>query len=262
MSSEGSLIVEVREDVLWVRIDRPQQRNALSRALLREIGAAFSRHAGDAGLKAAVLTGEGSQAFAAGGDLREFASLRSERAASELFSTAQHALDEVRRFPLPVVAALNGIAVGGGAELAVACDFRVAARHASIGYVHGRLNISTGFGGGTDLMRLLGPSRALLCMLRAEVLSADEARALGLIDDVAAEGEALDDCVTRFVAPVRGRTPQVIRACKAMALAARTGATAEERLCTELAGFVATWCAPEHWSAAERVLARGRSERP
>ena len=230
------LVVEQAEDLLRVRINRPDKRNALSRAVLSELGAAFSRHAGDTSLKAAVLTGAGAKAFAAGGDLREFAALRSEQDAAELFSDAHRALEQVRRFPVPVIAALNGLAVGGGAELALACDFRVAAAHATLGFVHGRLNISTGFGGGADLMRLLGASRGLLCALRAEVLSAADARSAGLVDEVAREGESLEQCVMRFLEPIRRQVPQVIRSYKAMALAERQGMDAEQRFRTELAG--------------------------
>jgi enoyl-CoA hydratase len=250
------IVVERAHDVLRVRIDRAEKRNALSRAVLSELGAAFSLHAGDTSLKAAVLTGAGEKAFAAGGDLREFAALRSEQDAAELFSDAHRALEQVRRFPVPVIAALNGLAVGGGAELALACDFRVAAAHATFGFVQGRLNISTGFGGGTDLMRLLGASRGLLCALRAEVLSAADARSAGLVDEVAKEGESLEQCVARFLEPIRRQVPQVIRSYKAMALAERQGVDAEQRFRTELAGFVETWTHADHWAAADQVLAK------
>lgn len=260
MNGSASLIVEHSEDVLWVRINRAERRNALSRAVLAELGEIFAGRAGEQTLKAAVLTGEGDKAFAAGGDLREFAGIRSEEEAAALFRTAHRALDQVRRFPVPVVAALNGLAVGGGAELALACDFRVAVPHASIGFIHGRLDISTGFGGGTDLMDLIGASRALLCALRADVLSAREARALGLIDEVADEGESLEQCVSRFLAPIRKQAPQVIRAYKSMAIAAHTNRPRDERVETELEGFVSTWCNADHWAAAERVLNKMGSE--
>jgi enoyl-CoA hydratase len=261
ISAAPNVLVERSDDILWVRINRAARRNALNRAVLSELEDTFASRVAGRSLKAAVLTGEGEQAFAAGGDLHEFAKIVSEHEALELFRAAHRALDAVRRFPVPVVAALNGLAVGGGAELAVACDFRVASPRASIGFIHGRLNISTGFGGGTDLMRLLGASRALLCMLRAEVLTAHEAHALGLIDEVAAEGESLEDCVDRFLMPIRRQAPQVVRACKAMAIAGRTDRTAEERLRTELDGFVATWCNDDHWAAAGRVLKTGRGVR-
>jgi len=251
-----NIVVERAQDVLRVRIDRAEKRNALSRAVLSELASVFSLHVGDTSLKAAVLTGAGDKAFAAGGDLREFAALGSEQDAAKLFSDAHRALEQVRRFPVPVIAALNGLAVGGGAELALACDFRVAAAHATLGFVQGRLNISTGFGGGADLMRLLGASRGLLCALRAEVLSATDARSAGLIDEVAGEGESLEQCVMRFLEPIHRQVPQVIRAYKAMALAERQGMGADERFRVELAGFVETWTHADHWAAADRVLTK------
>lgn len=242
----ADLSISRERDVLRVRLERPEKRNALSRSLLAEIGATFADHAADPALKAAVLTGAGERAFAAGGDLRELAAVRGEAEAMALFRDARAALDEVRAFPLPVVAALNGVALGGGAELALACDFRVAAAHAQVGFVQARLNISTGFGGGADLMRLLGPSRGLLAALRAEVLDARAAQALGLVDEVAAAGESLEDCLERFLAPLRARAPQVIRAYKAMAISPDA----------EMEGFVRTWTHPDHWAAADKALAK------
>jgi enoyl-CoA hydratase len=260
MAAFEHIVVEQAEDLLRIRINRPEKRNALSRAVLSELASAFALHAGDTSLKAAVLTGAGDKAFAAGGDLREFATLRSERDAAELFTGAYRALEQVRRFPVPVIAALNGLAVGGGAELALACDFRVAAAHATLGFVQGRLNISTGFGGGTDLMRLVGASRGLLCALRAEVLNAAEARSAGLIDELAGEHESLEQCVMRFLEPIRRQVPQVIRSYKAMALAERQGLDAEQRFLAELAGFVDTWTHADHWTAADRVLAKASNQ--
>jgi enoyl-CoA hydratase len=254
----SNLAVEKRNCVLHVRIDRADKRNALSRAVLADLADVFAAHASDATLKAAVLTGAGDKAFAAGGDLREFARIRDERGAQELFDGANRALESVRRFPVPVIAALNGLAVGGGAELAVACDFRVAASHAAIGFVQARLNISSGFGGGTDLVRLLGPARALLCGLRAEILPAPKAKALGLLDEVAEAGESLDDCVARFLEPWLRQAPQVIRSYKAMALAERLGLPVDARRQAERAGFVATWVHPDHWAAADRALEKDR----
>lgn len=256
--ASSNLVVETRGGVLRVRIDRAEKRNALSRAVLAELADVFAAHASDATLKAAVLTGAGDKAFAAGGDLHEFARIRDEQATQELFDGSNRALENVRRFPVPVIAALNGLAVGGGAELAVACDFRVAASHAAIGFVQARLNISSGFGGGTDLMRLLGPSRALLCALRAEILPAEKAKAIGLVDEVAAAGESLDDCVTRFLEPMLRQAPQVIRAYKTMALAERLGLPAHARWQAERDGLVATWLHPDHWAAAERALDKDR----
>ena len=117
MSAE-TLLVETAGPVLRVTLNRPEKRNALSRDLLEALRAAFVEHANDAGLRVAVLRGAGEKSFAAGGDLRDLASVRSRDQAAEMAEQAKAALDAIRYFPLPVVAALNGDALGGGAELA------------------------------------------------------------------------------------------------------------------------------------------------
>lgn len=249
------LLIERHEAVLTVRINRPEKRNALSRETLDELGRAFTEHATDTKLTAAVLTGAGDQSFAAGGDLKEFDKLRSAEEAGALFDLANQAFHAIRSFPLPVVAALNGIAVGGGAELAVACDFRLAAPHARIGFVQGRLGLSTGFGGGADLARLLGGRAALRLLLTAEILEPAPAKSLGLIDDICAPGETLEACVIRFLDPVVRQRPQVARAFKSLALAERMGLARGERERQERRCFVETWTHPDHWAAAEKLMA-------
>ncbi|TAK55870.1 MAG: enoyl-CoA hydratase/isomerase family protein [Gammaproteobacteria bacterium] len=243
------LIVERHDSVVWLRINRPASRNALCRKTLAALGSAFAAAATDPALKAAVLSGEGDEAFAAGGDLKELSSVRSPGQAAELFDIASTALDELRHFPVPVIAALNGLALGGGAELALACDFRVAAAHAKIGYIQAQLNISPGFGGGADVMRLLGPSRAMLHCLTGVPLDARQAHAAGLVDQVAAEGESLACSVARFLEPILAQTAQVIRAYKAIAIAERLGLPLAERRKLERDSFAATWTHPDHWAA-------------
>ncbi|HJV84969.1 MAG TPA: enoyl-CoA hydratase/isomerase family protein [Noviherbaspirillum sp.] len=256
MTSTESLIVTISDNVLRVCINRPEKRNCLSRNVLAELGQVFADHSTDTSLRAAVLTGAGDKSFAAGGDLKEFVALRSEEDAQGLFRHANEALSAIRRFPVPVIAALNGVALGGGAELALACDFRVAATHAGMGFVQGKLNISTGFGGGTDLIQLVGAHRALGLLINAEIMDAHKARAIGLIDAVAEQEESLDQCVERFLQPLYAHVPQVLRSFKAQALGQRLGLTRAERERNEQAGFVETWVHPDHWAAADRVLAR------
>lgn len=249
------LRVACANGVLTVCIDRPGARNALSRAVLRELGRAFGAEQAPPDLKAAVLTGTGVDAFASGGDLKELHVVRSAEQAASVFELATTALDAIRDFPVPVIAALNGVALGGGAELALACDFRIAVPHASIGYIQPRLNITSGFGGGADLMRVLGPSRGLLHALRARPLDAHAAQAAGLVDEVAQDGEPLSACVERFLEPVLRLTPNVIRAFKAMAMAERRGASLEQRRALEKQWFLATWTHEDHWSAVEKMVA-------
>lgn len=251
-----NLQAETTAGVLHVTINRPEKRNALSRAVLTELRELFQARADDAAVLVAVLRGAGDRCFAAGGDLRDLSTVRRLDEATAMAEEGKAALDAVRRFPVPVVAALNGDALGGGAELALACDFRVLATHARIGFIHGRLNIATAWGGGVDLLHLLGPARALRLLVRSELVDAETALSLGLADAVTGSGETLDDAVQRFLEPLRRQVPQVTRAYKALAIAARENQSREAMLALETRLFSDTWIHPDHWAAAEKLLAR------
>jgi enoyl-CoA hydratase len=241
--------------VLHVTIDRPEKRNALSRDTLAAMKAAFDGHAGDDTLMAAVLTGAGDRAFAAGGDLHELQGLTTADAIESFTLAARDALDSVRRFPVPVIGALNGDAFGGGAELAMACDLRLAAPHVRIAFLQGRLAISTAWGGGIDLMRLVGTARALDLLASSRMVPAAEAAGLGLVTAVAPADAPFDGFVTGWLESWSHQRPQVMRAFKAQALAERLGLPRGEREAAELAGFVATWLHEDHWRAAEKAIA-------
>ena len=255
-TNESDIRVESSGGILRVTINRPEKRNALSAEVLRSLGEAFSSHRDDRGLRVAILRGAGEQCFAAGGDLRELAAITTLEGAASMARDAKASLETIRQFPLPVVAALNGDAMGGGAELAVACDFRIAAAHARIGFVQGRLNIATAWGGGIDLMRLLGTSRALNLMCRGDMLSGAEASSIGLVDAVAREGQSLDDLISDFIAPILKQAPQVLRAFKAVASGVRAGLSRDELNDIETRMFAQTWVHDDHWTAAEKITSK------
>ncbi|MFQ5755405.1 MAG: enoyl-CoA hydratase/isomerase family protein [Acidiferrobacterales bacterium] len=254
MGKPRLLLTEVRDGVLRVTINRPEKRNALSRAVLDELRETFTTATDDTHLLIAVLRGAGDKSFAAGGDLRDLSSVRTRRQIAEMTAEARAALDAIRCFPLPVVAALNGDALGGGAELAVACDFRVFAVHARIGFIHGRLNIATAWGGGIDALQLLGTATGLRLLSRAELLDAATALAIGLADVVASQGEDLDDALQRFLEPLLRQAPQVLRAFKALALQTRLARPRKELVDLETKLFSDTWVHPDHWAAADKIL--------
>ena len=214
----------------------------------------FERHAKDESLCVATLTGAGDKSFAAGGDLRDLATVRTVEEAEIMADQAKAALDAIRRFPVPVVAALNGDALGGGAELAASCDFRVAASHARIGFIQGRLNIATAWGGGIDLARIVGTTAALRLVARSELLSGHEALALGLVDVAAGEGQSLDDCLEAFLAPIMRQTPHVLRAFKTLNLGSRRDLPRDQLMQLETRLFADTWAHQDHWDAADKLL--------
>jgi enoyl-CoA hydratase len=252
--AEDILLVERLVDTLRVVINRPDKRNALSLELLDRIGSAFAQHAADATLKCAVLTASGDRCFAAGGDLRELEAVRSEADTLAMSRRARAALEQIRQFPVPVIAALNGHALGGGAELAMACDMRIATAQTELGFLQAQLNVTTAWGGGIDLLAALGPARGLQLLLEARRIPAAEALQLGLLQKVCAADQTLADCSAAFIAPFMERPTQVLRAFKALALEQRR-ALHERLVSREELGFTTTWIHADHWTAAARALA-------
>ena len=252
MSAE--LLVSREGALLRVTINRPEKRNALSRAVLSRLREAFEEHSRDERLSAAILGGAGDKSFAAGGDLRDLEQVRTPDEAHGLFDLGNGAFDAIRRFPVPVIAALNGLAVGGGAELAVACDLRIAAAHARIGFVQGTLNIPTAWGGGSDLAAIVGPAKALQLLAEARILGAAEALGAGLLDAVAPEGEPFAAFAEQFVAPWLKQKPQVMRAFKWQAAARKLGLPRGAAVERDRELFAAAWCNDDHWAAAAGIL--------
>ncbi len=248
------LRVEQEGGVLRVLLNRPEKRNALSRALLKCIEDAFTEQAANNSLLAAVITGAGDKSFAAGGDLADLGTVRTPEATREMAAGARAALDAIRNFPLPVIAALNGDALGGGAELAVACDFRVAAAHARIGFLQSRLNISSAWGGGGDLMELIGSKRALKLLCTAEIVPPEKAIEIGLFDEVAGATRTLEETLKGFIDPLEKKSAQVLRAYKGMAIEARRWSSRAEFDVVERDAFVETWVHPDHWAVADNIL--------
>ncbi len=245
--------------VMRVTLNRPEKHNPLSRAVLARLRGIFEGARDDREIACAVLTGAGERYFAAGGDLRDLAAVREEPAVRAMAADARSALDAIREFPVPVVALLNGDAIGGGAELALACDLRVMREGARIGYIHGRLAITSAWGGGPDLVSVVGPARALRMTSRCELVPAATALAWGLTDAVAPSGE-LDATLDEFLAPMLAQTRAALAGFKAQARSARSGRPLEERRALELDAFTATWMQEDHWAAVDRILGRGKPE--
>jgi len=242
---------------VWVTINRPQKHNALTRTALDELADAMRQAGGDRSTRCVVLRGAGEKYFAAGGDLVDLAMVRTEEATCAMADGATAALDAVRNCPVPVIAYVNGDALGGGAELAVACDMRMLEAHARIGFVQGRVGITSAWGGGPDLYRLVGPGRAMRMMSRCEMIDAETALNWGLVDVVVTGGAKGAD-VQSFLKPCFERSPLLLRGIKEQALAWRQGLSYEAHRDIERKNLLATWLSDEHWVAVARFLARGK----
>jgi enoyl-CoA hydratase len=244
------------EGVVWITIDRPAKHNALARPVLVELAAAVRELGARQDLRYLVLTGAGDRYFAAGGDLRDLSSVRDEAAVQAMMDEAGDALDAIRLCPVPVIAYLNGDAIGGGAELALACDLRLQAAHARIGYIQSRLAITSAWGGGPDLFRLVGAARATRMMARAELVDAEQALAWGLADGLIRDGADGDD-IRAFTRSLDACAPQVTRGIKAQAIAARSGLGWAGQRQVEREHLVRTWLHDDHWAAADKLLSKG-----
>ena len=254
--SDQHVIVERDGPALRVTINRPERRNALQLALLDAIGVAFATHAADPSIRFAVLTGAGDRCFAAGGDLQELSSIRSVEDALAMSRRGRRALAQVRELPLPVICALNGHALGGGAELALACDLRVATPDAEIGFLQATLNVTTAWGGGIDLAATIGDRAALALLTSGRRVPAAESLALGIVSRVARNRQDLEASVNELTAAYSSRTRGVLEGIKA--LMSRTRREMHERLgATEEQHFVMTWTHQDHWHA---VKAAGRGD--
>jgi len=179
----GHVLLENLDGVALLTLNRPAQLNALNRALLTELDEALTQIEGNAAVRAVVMVGSGPKAFAAGADITELAEL-GPREAGRVAAEGQRILRRLEMLPKPVIAAVNGFALGGGCELAMACHMRLAAPHARFGQPEVNLGLLPGYGGTQRLSRLIGRGRATELCLTGAMVGAEEAHRLGLVNRV------------------------------------------------------------------------------
>jgi len=210
-----SLRVESSDGIAVVTIHRPEARNAINLEVVNEMHAALQGLADDATTRVLILTGSGRMAFASGADIRE---LRDRRAADALRGINSSLFMAIERFPLPTIAAVSGYALGGGCELALACDLRIAGESARFGQPEVGLGIIPAAGGTYRLPRIVGAGRARELILTGRIIDADEALAIGLVNRLVPDERVLQEArATALVMARKG--PLALRAAK-MALAA------------------------------------------
>ena len=188
-----NLRTERKGNVILLTIDRERQLNALNRETVDELQTFFSYHWKDEACHVVVLTGAG-KAFVAGADITEIADL-DVRTGTDFSAHGLYLMKTIQNFPKPVIAAINGFALGGGCELAMACDIRLASEKAKLGQPEVSLGIIPGFGGTQRLPRLVGRGKAMQMILTGEHISAEEAHRIGLVDEVCAPDELMNRAV-------------------------------------------------------------------
>jgi enoyl-CoA hydratase/carnithine racemase len=216
--------VEVADRVATITLDRPEVRNAIDRAMVGELHEALAALEPRDDVHALVLRGAGGKAFASGADIAE---LRERRRLDALRAINGALFARVERFPRPTVAAVVGFALGGGCELALACDFRVAGASSRFGQPEVTLGIVAGAGGTRRLPALVGLAHARRLLLTGAVIDAAEALRVGLVDRVVDDAE-VPRAVAELLAPVLAAAPEAVRATKRALLAWAHGAAEGE----------------------------------
>lgn len=235
--------VDVTDGLAVITIDRPHARNAISLTTMDRLDDALDAVAG---ARALVIKGAGDKAFVSGGDLKELAALRTEEDAAGMAWRMRRVCDRIAAFPGPTLAALNGHALGGGAEVAVAADIRLAADDVKIGFNQVALEIMPAWGGAERLSALVGKSRALLLAGTGAILDAAEAERVGLVQRVVPRGA--------FEAEWRSVAAQLAHPAASEIKRVVGGTTTEDAV----AAFARLWVSDAHWEAADKVLKRVR----
>lgn len=179
-----TLLTDLQDGTLIVTVNRPDKLNALNKDVIEELGKVVDEICSNPEIKTAILTGAGEKAFVAGADISEFTALDA-AGGMELAKKGQdHVFDKIENAAKPIIAAVNGFALGGGCELAMACHFRIAAENAKFGQPEVNLGLIPGYGGTQRLTQLIGKGKAMELMMTADMIGAEEAKALGLVNHV------------------------------------------------------------------------------
>src|SRR6201984_1952556 len=185
-----NLLYEKKNSIAYVTVNRPKVLNALNMATMGELRAAFTDMKNDAAIRVAVLTGSGEKAFIAGADIAELAK-HDAVSGKEYTHRGQSVLDLLENLGKPVIACINGFALGGGCEIAMACTLRLASESAKLGQPEVTLGIIPGYGGTQRLPRLVGKGLAMQMVLAGEMITAQEAHRIGLVNEVVAAAELI-----------------------------------------------------------------------
>ena len=244
----GKNVLYVEQDeVGLVTVSRPDVHNALNLETIRELRELCYRLRDEDRLRALVLTGSGQKTFLSGGDLKEFQQIKTAEQARGMIATMKEVTDLLAAFPWPTIAAVNGIAVGGGCETAIACDFRIASETAELGFRQIRIGLMSGWGGGPRLIHLVGRSRALRMMLTGEMVKARDALEMGLVDEVVAPERVVEHAV-ELGRTIARNAPLAVRAYKRLANVT-VRVPLEEAIAYEGELFGPVWVSEDHEEA-------------
>jgi enoyl-CoA hydratase len=243
---------ERQGSMVTISIDRPAARNAIALSTMGALRETLDRVTAEE-ISVLILRGAGDRAFVSGGDLKELATLRTTEEASAMAVQMRQLLDRVANLPMPTIAAINGHALGGGAEVAVACDLRVAVDDATMAFNQAQLAIMPAWGGVERLVQLVGRSTAMEMLLSRSRLTAEEAHRVGLVNRVVPRRDFEQD-VEDFASAIAEIPAPVAKAIKATVNEACPNSHPKSEVAAVRA-FAELWAADAHWEAVERLQA-------
>jgi enoyl-CoA hydratase len=242
-----------------LRVNRPEARNALNWAAQEAFAAAVAQVAQDTAVRVLIVTGSGDQAFVAGADLKELSRHPEAAAGARLNRIMGDALAQLTELPLPVIAAINGDAFGGGCEILTACDLRIAAAHARFSFAQVKNALTSGWGGTARLVHLIGQSRAIELMLTARLFDVEEARQMGLVHRITPPGGDVLAAALAWAADLTRLSRGALAANKALAhTAVHQPLATTYRAETNL--FVQLWTQPDHLEAMQAFVEKRKPE--
>ncbi len=216
MEQSEILLEEVRPPIAWLTLNRPASRNAMTFALWKRLAAAMRRLAHEESVRVIILTGAGEQAFSAGADITEIAEIRQSREQiTACLETVEEVMRAIQEAPQPVIAMVNGAAVGGGCEMAAACDLRLASARARFGIPARNLGIALSLSDMRRFVALVGVGRAKELLMTGRLVSADEALSMGLVNRVFSRQELRPQC-EKLALDMSGAAPETLRSTKIM----------------------------------------------
>jgi enoyl-CoA hydratase len=208
----SSLLVETENNITVITINRPDKLNALNKKVIEELSAAVDEVITNSQVRSAIITGSGAKAFVAGADISEFSSLNADGGKALAQRGQDLVFSKIENSPKPIIAAVNGFALGGGCELAMCCHFRIAADNARFGQPEVNLGLIPGYGGTQRLVQLIGKGRALELLMTGNMIDAGTALQYGLVNYVVPPGELLSKAKS-ILDSINAKAPLAIAGC-------------------------------------------------
>lgn len=237
----------------WFTINRPEKRNAIDYDVMQQLNEAIVKVKEIDECRAFIITGKGDKAFCSGGDLSLFHSLHTKEEAYPMLARMGEILYSLLTLPIPTVALLNGTAIGGGCEIASACDYRLAKMDSKVGFVQGKLAITTGWGGASMLYEKLPYHQALEMLMSAKTFSGEQAFEIGFVHKLL-ENENIEDQCKGFLKTLTGVHVSVLKAYKSALISKWVASGMKERMFKEIEQCSVLWESDEHHQVVAAFL--------